>query len=65
MVTCRRLLKQAVCCACIFALPKAGSSNAAKIAMMATTIKSSIKVKPEREEPLAGFVAKVGAHCFI
>jgi len=42
------LLKQVACVAFNFALAKAGSSSAAKIAMMAMTTSSSIKVKPLR-----------------
>src|SRR5207237_10695909 len=40
-------------CAFVFALPSAGSSVPAKIAMIAMTTSNSIKVKPERRCTIA------------
>src|SRR5258707_8647668 len=40
------LFKQAICCAFCLALARAGNNIAAKMAMMAITTSSSIKVKP-------------------
>jgi hypothetical protein len=45
IVTWRTLLKHEVCCAWLFALANAGSSNAAKMAIMATTTSNSMSVK--------------------
>src|SRR5450759_4835399 len=42
---CFVLVKQAVMCALLFALANAGNNIAARIAMMAMTTRSSIKVK--------------------
>src|SRR3974390_3323210 len=45
--SCFMLLRQETPCAFVFARDKAGSSMAAKMAMMAITTSSSINVKPE------------------
>jgi len=44
------LFKHWIPCAFVFALPKAGSNNAARIAMIAITTSSSIRVKADAEE---------------
>src|ERR1035438_7427540 len=46
MPICRRLFRQTVFWLFALALANAGNSNAARMAMMAMTTKSSIKVKP-------------------
>ena len=46
VVSCRRLLMQPMPCAFCLALANAGSSMAARMAMMAMTTSSSIKVNP-------------------
>src|ERR1035441_2395160 len=51
--SCFRLFMQAIRLAFSFALARAGSSSAAKIAMMAITTNSSIRVKAR--QPGAGF----------
>ncbi len=43
---CFRLLIHLILCALLFAADKAGSNIAARMAMMAMTTSSSIKVKP-------------------
>src|SRR5437899_24192 len=43
---CLRLLRQTMACALAFARARAGKSKAARIAIMAMTTKSSIRVKP-------------------
>jgi len=63
MPTCRILLMQPVCLAFCFALARAGNSIAARIAMMAITTKSSIKVNAprnplERRQPRWDFNSK-------
>ena len=42
------LLAQDIACALSFALPSAGNNMAARMAMMAMTTRSSIKVNPDR-----------------
>src|SRR4051794_2802542 len=46
---CLRLLKQVVRCPRALAFDKAGSSNAARMAMMAMTTSISMSVKPRRQ----------------
>src|SRR5215467_1570630 len=46
MVSCFVLLRQEIPCDLVLALPSTGKSIAAKIAMIAITTSSSIKVKP-------------------
>src|SRR5690242_14662751 len=43
---CFMLLVHLICCALLFARERAGSSIAAKMAMMAMTTRSSMRVKP-------------------
>src|SRR5688572_22295557 len=45
--SCLRLFKQLICAAFAFALDSAGKSMLARIAMIAITTSSSIRVKPE------------------
>jgi hypothetical protein len=45
MPICRRLLRQAVCCAPALTFASVGNNNPARIAMMAMTASSSINVK--------------------
>ena len=57
-VICFKLFKQFKSFAWCLAEPKAGSSNAARMAMMVMTTNSSIKVKPVRDAiPIANLVA--------
>src|ERR1035437_457805 len=46
MLSCRRLERQVVRCALTLALPKTGRSRAAKMAIVAMTVSSSMSVKP-------------------
>src|ERR1700722_13112070 len=46
-VICLTLFKQAVCCAFLFELARAGSRSAARMAMMAITTRSSTSVKAD------------------
>lgn len=50
MASWRLLFMQIIPCASFFELARVGSSSAAKIAMMAMTTRSSIKVKPDGDE---------------
>src|SRR5437879_1447545 len=51
VVNCLRLLTQLICLALSFARDRAGSNMAARIAMMAITTSSSIKVKAKLRAP--------------
>src|SRR5690242_8779482 len=66
VLICLRLLMHRICWAFVLAEESAGSSIAARIAMIAITTRSSIKVKPANEWLSAvlgstvGFVARPG-----
>src|SRR5579859_6963345 len=64
---CLRFDTHTIRCALIFAADRAGSNNAAKIAMMAITTSNSISVKPDGNGELLfdfdGFKLGIGIGC--
>ena len=63
-INCLVLFMQEMPCALVFALAKAGRSNAARMAMMAITTSSSIRVKPDlAEQPAVALVLRAAQAC--